>query len=317
MALCPLAIASTADLTNGTGSYYFALNGSGGGQGPIIDQSFVATGTGTPPNGGFFQARNQDLTGSGTDAFVMTDISGVVRWAIGMNGIEGGANSGDNFAVFSYADNGGFLSAPLTINRASGGVQMQNGLTVGNTLITTGALVADSAVIGENTTVGGGVVQVNGPSGLSRVYDPVYNIPPPTPTAPGAEVLLATFDTTGVNNGSFPYTAAKSGLYCLTVSTSVSAPGLSWTNGTTAFVAYASLAGGLGTPSDSYLVVDSIATPAMTVVPIGEPNYYLKDQIAIINLNAGETITMVVQTQGGMNLGTSGGITVYVQPLIA
>lgn len=133
MALCPLAIASTADQTNGTGSYYFALNG--GGAGPVVDSAFLATGTGSPPNNGTFTARAEDTTGAGLDAFVMTDISGVLRWAIGTSGVEAGANSGDNFAVFAYGDGGEFLSAPLTINRASGGVTMSNGLIVGNALI--------------------------------------------------------------------------------------------------------------------------------------------------------------------------------------
>jgi hypothetical protein len=80
----------------------------------------------------------------------MTDISGVARWAIGTSGVEAGANSGDNFAIFAYADNGGFLAAPLTINRASGGVQLQNGLTVGNSLISTGPLVAPNVATTAN-----------------------------------------------------------------------------------------------------------------------------------------------------------------------
>lgn len=139
MSLCPLAIASTADRTNGTGSYYFALNG--GSTGPITDQAFVATGTGTPPNNGYFEAISEDTTGAGTGAFRIVDMSGVARWAIGTSGVEAGMNSGDNFAIYSYADNGTFLSAPIQINRASGGVQMTDGLTVGNTLISTGPIV--------------------------------------------------------------------------------------------------------------------------------------------------------------------------------
>lgn len=150
MALCPLAIASTADQTKGTGSYYFALNG--GSVGPVRDQAFVAEGFGSPANNGYFSAVSEDTTGGGTDAFIMTDLSGVLRWAIGTSGVEAGANSGDNFAIYSYSDAGAFLAAPLTINRASGGVQMQNGLTVGNTLISTGPLVGpDGPVLAQQT----------------------------------------------------------------------------------------------------------------------------------------------------------------------
>lgn len=138
MALCPLAIASTADQTKGTGTYYFALNG---GSAPVRDQAFIAEGFGSPPNQGYFKATSQDTVGNGTDAFIMTDISGVIRWGIGTSGVEAGANSGDNFAIYNYDDNGAFLSAPIQINRASGGVLMDNGLTVGNSLIATGSLV--------------------------------------------------------------------------------------------------------------------------------------------------------------------------------
>jgi hypothetical protein len=228
MALCPLAIASTADRTNGTGEYYFALNG--GGVGPVVDQSFIATGTGTPPNQGTFTTRSEDTTGAGVAAFVMTDISGVERWAIGTTGIEAGANSGDNFAIFSYADNGAFLAAPLIIERASGGVTMGNGLTVGNTLISTGP-----ASVGTAGTVGGGLLEIEGTLGLGRVFDAVYN-----PAIPSQTDLLVNksgaFPASPLPAGasSYPIDATfqvpKTGLYILTGFVGInSSPGATFT----------------------------------------------------------------------------------------
>lgn len=214
MALCPLAIASTADQTNGTGTYYFALNGGGG---AVKDEAFIAKGFGTPANGGYFQATSQDTTGAGTDAFIMTDISGVIRWGIGTSGVEAGANSGDNFAIYNYDDNGAFLSAPIQINRASGGVLMDNGLTVGNSLITTGALVADSAVI-TNDLSG---ATIHAPNGYFAALQP-YALRD-TMLVRGSQVLQA-YTTPNTNGFSLDADAGLFNVKCILSSPYVPAP---------------------------------------------------------------------------------------------
>jgi hypothetical protein len=233
MALCPLAIASTADRTNGTGEFYFALNG--GGVGPVVDQSFVATGTGTPPNQGSFTAVSQDTTGAGTTAFVMTNIAGVERFAIGLTGVEAGGNSGDNFGIFSYADNGAFLAAPLIIERASGGVTMGNGLTVGNTLVSTGP-----ASVGTAATVGGGLLEIEGTLGLGRVFDAVYNPAIPSQTAfAAANSAVIPFPVSPGTNAIVlgpTFTLARSGMYILTALISYDgSPGSTFTAAATDF----------------------------------------------------------------------------------
>jgi hypothetical protein len=197
MALCPLAIASKGNANDGTGEYYFAL--SGGGTGPVVDQAFVATGTGTPPNGGTFSTRSEDLTGAGVDAFIMTDISGVRRWAIGTSGVEAGANSGDNFAIFAYADDGSFLTAPLTINRASGGVVMTDGLTVGNS-------AQFNDLSGVNIEATGSLVGPDGPV-LSQQVDFVTEQIVAVPSAPGAGQTIIAIGAT--------FTVPRTGLYIL------------------------------------------------------------------------------------------------------
>lgn len=167
MALCPLAVASAGKQSDGSGDYYFSLAG-GGGSGPTTESAYIAKGFPIAPgsqitNNGYFSAISEDTTGAGTDAFIMTDMSGVIRWGIGTSGVEAGANSGDNFAIYSYSDAGAFLAAPLTINRASGGVQMVNGLTVGNTLVSTGNLTAAGGDILCDQDISG--VTIHAPNG--------------------------------------------------------------------------------------------------------------------------------------------------------
>lgn len=148
----------------GAPQYYFALDSSPA-EPEVTAPAFVAIGTGSPSNGGSFTAKAQDLTGAGSPAFIMDSSGSVARFAIGLDGIEAGANSGSNLTIFSYADNGSFLGGPLSINRATGNVTMPENLTVG-----------DSAV-------GGAVLNVDGSLGPSRVYDGIYNPPPAAPPA--------------------------------------------------------------------------------------------------------------------------------------
>jgi hypothetical protein len=312
MALCPLAIASRADQTNGTGDYYFSV--SGGGTGPVVEPSFIATGPGNPPNQGSFIARSEDTVGNGTDAFIMTDISGVIRWGIGTNGVEAGGNSGDNFAIYSYADNGAFLAAPLTIERASGGVQMLNGLTVGNTLVSTGPLVAASEVVGQNTTVGGGVLQINGPAGLSRVYDAVYN-----PPDVGNDVLLFTAAADGVTPiTANTYSPARTGLHIVSLTIQANAAGFAWTPGSAALLYGLTYNGGANIEAGAQLYCSLITNPAGmgAIGPIG-PNVVEYQNDILVNLTAGRTYAIAAASTGAPNLGAGGNVAVVVQPVYA
>lgn len=314
MALCPLAIASRADITNGTGDYYFALNG--GGTGPVVDSAFVATGTGTPPNQGSFTTRSEDTTGAGVGAFVMTDISGVTRWAIGTDGIEAGANSGDNFAIFAYADDGSFLSAPLEIERASGGVSMNNGLTVNGiaTFAGTSTTSINQFAAGTPTTVGGGLIYANGPVGVSRVYDPVYN-PPET----GNDVLLFTASVDGVTPSTTnTYTPTVSGLHILSLTIQAFAASFAWTPGTSALLYGLTYNAGSNIVAGGQLYCPLITNPSgMTAVgPLG-PNLVEYQNDILVNLVAGTTYAISPASSGTVNLGTGGNVSVVVQPVYA
>lgn len=77
------------------------------------------------------------ITGaSGTNRAIGFKTAGVARWLIagGNASAEGGANSGSDFGIYAYADNGASLGLPFSINRATGlvtlsadGIVIQNG----------------------------------------------------------------------------------------------------------------------------------------------------------------------------------------------
>jgi hypothetical protein len=154
------------------GGYYFAASTGGGG---ATAPGFVANGSGG--GSGFavsvagsanFVAIAEDTTGGGYPAFVIKENAGIARWATGVTGVEPGVgNGGSDFTLFAYNDTGGFLNSPIAITRATGQVNMNSnpgGLVVGGT-----------TVVGAPGTVGGGILNINGTLGPSRVNDPVYN----------------------------------------------------------------------------------------------------------------------------------------------
>ncbi len=62
------------------------------------------------------------------------------RWGIITNSTaEGGGNSGSDFQLFRYADNGAFIDAPLTVQRGSGAVVLSNGVTASGVVNLNGA----------------------------------------------------------------------------------------------------------------------------------------------------------------------------------
>ncbi|SIO48878.1 hypothetical protein [Chitinophaga niabensis] len=68
-----------------------------------------------------FIARQQ--TGiHGNRVYSLADGLGRDRFAIGFRDVEGGSNTGSNFSIFSYNDNGDFVTTNFTINRATGNV---------------------------------------------------------------------------------------------------------------------------------------------------------------------------------------------------
>lgn len=292
----------------GTPQYYFALDATPAN--PVVTAAgFEAVGGAAVPNNvGTFTASSDDTTGAGQGVFQIKSLAtGNAQWSIGLDGIPGGANSGNNLEIFAYDDNGAFLNAGFGINRATGNVTMAEDVAVGGTL-----------TVGEGTTVGGGIVQANGTLGLSRVFDSVYN-----PPAPGPEVLLSQYGPTGAAVGPLvPYTPAKTGLYTLTMEVRMDPTGYSWTNGSSIIVGFlAGAAAPFPILSDSFLACDSLANPGVGFnIPSGfVAGAYAKDIVAVINLTAGVSYvpTISIDTVTPFNLGTTGGVRFFIQPVIA
>ncbi|WP_050009494.1 hypothetical protein [Flavobacterium sp. B17] len=66
--------------------------------------------------------RNSAVSG-GTVNLSMRTTGGTNRWGIGMDNTEtGSGNTGGDLKIWNYADNGGYISSPLTIKRSSGSV---------------------------------------------------------------------------------------------------------------------------------------------------------------------------------------------------
>ena len=275
----------------------------GGGGGVITAAAFTATGAGQPGNDGRFVARGDAAAGAPALPFQMRTggVSALQQWNIGMTDAPAVANSGNNFALIAYDDGSNPLSVPLAINRATGAVEMSDSLTVGY----------GTEVLGAN-------LQVNGTAGLSRVYDSIYNRP-----NAGAEFIMMTTDNllnqTVVQN----VTPTYSGLYVLTMEVKASATGLAFTNGTSIINGYLFTSGAGGYITDSYLCCDFVANPTGFNTPGATipPNTYVKDSVAIVNLQAGVTYSAGVFGSAGINLGTSGatngGIRMFIQPLLA
>lgn len=305
----------TGILSDGKPQYYFALD-----QTPddpdVVAPAFVATGIAPLDPVGTFTARGDGIP-AGIDMFNMATSAGTIQWSTGMIGTAAGANSGNNFALLSYDDNGAPIAAPITVNRATGDVIMTGNLVVAEDLTAENVNANTAVSAGVAATVGGGIIQANGPSGLSRVYDPIYN-----PVGPGVEVLLSQFDKNGNAIGSLvPYTPAKSGLYCLTMEVRVdNAGGWTWANGTNVIVGYlGSVAPPFAPLTDSLLACDALANPSNLFIPAGYPaGVYVKDQVALVNLVAGTAyVPSIAVNTPAINLGTTGGVRFFIQPMVA
>ncbi|RFS23933.1 hypothetical protein DVR12_08605 [Chitinophaga silvatica] len=81
--------------------------------------SYLQTFRGTSAAG----TRHHDFFGG-----TATSAGGNLRWSFNLTGTESGSNKGSDFKLVNYADNGTVLSTPLSIDRASGVVSINNNL---------------------------------------------------------------------------------------------------------------------------------------------------------------------------------------------
>lgn len=314
--------------------YYFALDSTP--NDPVVSApAFIATGVGQPASVGSVSIRGDGAPG-GIDMLNLQKASGTLQWSIGMNGAAAGANSGNDLAIFGYDDNGAFLNGPLQIQRSTGNVIITEPLAtveiaaggnvdVAGNISATGdvsantASIASAVSVGTAATVGGGSLEVNGTLGVAQVYDSIYNRP-----NAGTETLISTYGPTGVAGPLTQYVAPNSGLYILTMEVKADANGgFVWTNGTNNILGY------LQNPfppfdllSDAFLSCDSLANPTGMVLPIPggavQNDAYVKDMVAVVNLVGGTTYAAQANfNPAAFNLGTTGGVRFFIQPLIA
>jgi len=195
-------------------------------------------------------------------------------------------------------------------------MEIANSVTFDESIAVQGSASINSALsVGLVSAVGGGVSNISGSLGLSRVFDGIYNRP-----SPGEEVPAQTYGPTGTLLSSLTYAPAFSGLYTLTMEITVDSAGLAWTNGVNLIVGY------IGSPfppfsvlSDSYLACDSVANPAGFPFPIGgDPivGIYKKDIVAVVNLVPGTSYAPQARFSAGTNLGATGGVQFFIQPVI-
>jgi hypothetical protein len=72
-----------------------------------------------------------NLSKSSGASQIFGELNGVPRWLMrfGDESVEGGSNTGSNFLIYRYADDGSYLDSPLQINRATGEVSFSHSPT--------------------------------------------------------------------------------------------------------------------------------------------------------------------------------------------
>ncbi|XUY28560.1 hypothetical protein RMR21_015700 [Agrobacterium sp. rho-8.1] len=125
----------TAGSFAGNGSALTALNASNIATGTINEARFPATFNGNKTfNGGL------TLNGAtAADRTIGWQTAGTRHWsAFTTNGTgEAGSNGGSDFALARHTDNGTYIDLALSINRATGSVNIPNGLSVGGNRVLT------------------------------------------------------------------------------------------------------------------------------------------------------------------------------------
>jgi hypothetical protein len=148
----------------------------------------------------YFTSLNAQAGGGGRPAYGIQDLSGVggitpqPRWAIGTVGVATGGNTGSDFALFSYADGGAFIDAPLSVRRADGAMSIQNISSISAELGGT-ARGQVFPVVADNTEFGAenSVFVIAGSTSNQALYGLAYPVIFSTPVAnlnPNLETLV-------------------------------------------------------------------------------------------------------------------------------
>lgn len=146
----------------------------------------------------------------------------------------------------------------------------------------------------------GSIVQIRGAAGLGQAYDTVNNRP-----QPGADFTLATFDNNFVQT-SFAYTVATSGWYVFTTYINLQGAGYSWPAGEAATFRLLKNATEV-----------QFSQASWWSMPIPAASGLEDNRDCLVQLTAGDVLTVGYIGVGTPNMGASGTVICMIQPLLA
>jgi len=146
----------------------------------------------------------------------------------------------------------------------------------------------------------GSIVQIRGAAGLGQAYDSVNNRP-----QPGADFTLSTFDNNFVQTP-FAYTVATSGWYVFTTYINAQGAGFAWA---------------AGEPQTFRLFKNAtevqFSQASWWSLPVPPAAGFEDNRDCLIQLTAGDVLTVGRVGVGTPNLGASGTVICMIQPLLA
>ena len=156
-------------------------------------------------------------------------------------------------------------------------------------------------------------VVVTGPSGDGVIYDSIYNPPPSNPpvpiiTSPTAPILLGQWANNLAPEGNTPYTVTATGLYLVTASVRIST-GVAYSFPAGSILNLTPSVSGSQDPYNSMTFFLSSSTPQGNINTTQSGlGFYVQGDTIVGTLNQAST--------GAINLGDSGGISMYIQQVI-
>jgi hypothetical protein len=297
--------------------YYFALDTTPGTA--VVDaQAFVATGGSEAGPAGSFTAEGDAVPG-GLAMFRIARPSGAVTWAIGLDGTAPfDTSGGNNLAFYAYDNSGGFLSAPMTIQRNIGEVQIGNLnagtlLVPGTTSTTTLNVTTGGVTVGTTPMAGGGVINLLGTAGSSRVFDPTYN-----PPVIGSDSLMYSQGADGTVAVDVGFLPAVTGTYVLSATVRGAGSGWSWAAGNSLNYAL-TYNGGANVVAGAQIYIAGLVDPtgmgARGPLPADSFEYQID---ILVSLDAGTSYDIVRGSTGGAyNMGAGSGVAITVAFLTA
>jgi hypothetical protein len=273
---------------------YFALAGDAGGAVETAG-GFIATGVDGPANGLF--VAKVDAVPGGDGVFTIATSAGTTQWSLGVSTVQGPGNVGNDLTLFAYDNSGAFLNAPLVVERATGNISMPQG----------------ELIVGVGTDASGGIIEVDGVAGVSRVFDGLYN-----PPVIGSDSLMYSQGADGTVAIDVGFTPAVTGTYVLSATVNGAGSGWSWAAGNSLNYAL-TYNGGVNVVAGAQIYIAGLVDPTGMGArgPLGADTFEYQTDI-LVSLTAGTAYDIVRGSTGGAyNMGAGGGVGITVAFLTA